>query len=210
MVAEQVMGRGVRDPRVLDAMRRVPREHFLDAALASHAYEDRPLSIGHGQTISQPYIVARMCELAALAGTERVLEIGAGCGYAAAVLGRLAARVVTLEILPALAALAQRRLAALPARNVAVVCGDGTLGYASEAPYDAILVAAGAPRVPGLLLTQLADGGRLIIPVGEREDQRLLVIARSGDEFATRQDSPVRFVDLTGRYGWGGSGPPQA
>jgi protein-L-isoaspartate(D-aspartate) O-methyltransferase len=192
----------------------VPREHFVDASQQASAYEDRPLPIGTGQTISQPYIVARMCELA-LAGRDklgRVLEIGAGSGYASAVLGRLSTVVYALEIVPELAGLAQRKISSLMgARNITIARGDGSLGWSEHAPYDAILVAAGAPRIPGLLLTQLSErGGRLVIPVGERDDQRLVVVERNGDSFDVRPDTPVRFVDLTGRYGWGGDGPPQA
>lgn len=210
MVTEQLVARGIRDPRVLAAMRAVPREHFIDGALALRAYEDRPLPIGHGQTISQPYVVARMAELAGLRGGERVLEIGAGCGYASAVLARLVAQVYAVEIIPDLASLAQRKLAQLGVKNVQIECFDGGVGWPEHAPYDAVLVAAGAPRVPALLLHQLADGGRLVIPVGEREDQRLVVVTRRGDELETTRDTPVRFVDLIGRYGWGGSGPAQA
>ncbi len=213
MVEELLVARGIRDPRVIEAMRAVPREHFVDASQQASAYEDRPLPIGKGQTISQPYIVARMCELALGGRTrvERVLEIGAGCGYASAVLGRLAGEVYSLEIVAELASLAQRKIATLPAKNVTITRGDGSLGWQEHAPYDAIVVSAGAPRIPGLLLTQLSeDGGRLVIPVGERDAQRLEVVLRNGEDFEMLPDTPVRFVDLTGRYGWGGGGPPQA
>ncbi len=212
MVREQIAARGIRDPRVLAAMRKVPRERFVDVANQDKAYEDRPLPIGHGQTISQPYIVARMAALAELSGTERVLEIGAGCGYATAVLAELAAEVFAIEIIPELAEKARRRLAELGQTRAHVECFDGTHGWPEHAPYDAILVAAGAPRVPVLLLAQLAPGGRLIIPVGPRDTQRLVVVKRDGDrdEYDTTYDIPVRFVDLTGRYGWGGSGPASA
>jgi protein-L-isoaspartate(D-aspartate) O-methyltransferase len=210
MVAEQIANRGVRDPRVLEAMKRVPRELFVDASQRDRAYEDRPLPIGHGQTISQPYIVARMCELLELAGHERVLEIGAGCGYQTAVLAGLARHVYGVEIVPDLAQRAGRNLAAAGVKNAVVDCFDGTTGWREHAPYDAIVVAAGAPKIPVLLLEQLADGGRLVIPVGPREDQVLQVIRRRGDDFDTHREAPVRFVDLVGRYGWGGSGPAEA
>ena len=210
MVVEQIANRGVKDPRVLEAMRRVPRELFVDAGLRERAYDDRPLPIGHGQTISQPYIVARMCELLELAGHEKVLEIGAGCGYQTAVLGELARWVYGVEIVPDLADRAERNLSAAGVKNAVIDCFDGTTGWPEHAPYDGIVVAAGAPRIPVLLLAQLADGGRLVIPVGPREDQVLQVIRRRGDEFETHREAPVRFVDLVGRYGWGGSGPAEA
>lgn len=213
MVREQIAGRGITDTRVLDAMRRVPRDRFVDPASAERAYEDRPLPIGHGQTISQPYIVARMAALAALKGGERVLEVGAGRGYQTAVLAELAAEVFAIEIIPELAAAAARTLAELGVTNARVERFDGSHGWPEHAPYDAILVAAGAPRVPVLLLAQLAADGRLVIPVGPRDGQRLVVVTRRAgrdDDFDTTYDIPVRFVDLTGRYGWGGQGPPQA
>jgi len=211
MVREQIVARGITDPRVLRAMREVPRERFVDPAAADRAYEDRPLPIGHGQTISQPYIVARMASLAELQGSERVLEVGAGCGYQTAVLAALADEVWAIEIIPELAETAAHKLAELGIRNARVECFDGTHGWPEHAPYDAILVSAGAPRVPVLLLAQLAPGGRLVIPVGPRDSQRLVVVTKhGGDEFETVYDIPVRFVDLTGRYGWGGQGAPQA
>ncbi len=213
MVREQIAARGITDPRVLAAMRKVPRENFVEAGSEDKAYEDRPLPIGHGQTISQPYIVARMAALAELGGGERVLEIGAGGGYATAILAELAHEVYAIEIIPALAEKAKRRVAELGYTRAHVECFDGTHGWPEHAPYDAILVAAGAPRVPVLLLAQLAPGGRLVIPVGPRDNQRLVVVkrdARDPDEYDTTYDIPVRFVDLTGRYGWGGSGAPSA
>jgi protein-L-isoaspartate(D-aspartate) O-methyltransferase len=216
MVREQIAGRGITDARVLAAMRKVPREQFVDLATRERAYEDRPLPIGHGQTISQPYIVARMAALARLRGTERVLEVGAGCGYATAVYADLAHEVWAIEIIPTLAAFAARKLDDLGYRNARVECFDGTHGWPEHAPYDAILVAAGAPRVPVMLLAQLSPGGRLVIPVGPRDSQRLVVVTRRaeagehGEEFDSTYDIPVRFVDLTGRYGWGGQGPPSA
>jgi len=209
MVDRQILGRGVRDPRVLDAMRRVPRHKFVRPELAGHAYEDKPVPIGFGQTISQPYMVARMTELLELAGVERVLEIGAGSGYQTAILCELARLVFAVELHPQLAASARERLYQLGYRNFQLEAFDGTHGWPEHAPYDGILVAAGAPRVPALLPAQLADGGRLVIPVGEREDQKLLRIVRHGERFDTDVDIPCRFVDLVGRYGWGGQ-PPEA
>jgi protein-L-isoaspartate(D-aspartate) O-methyltransferase len=209
MVDRQIQARGVKDEAVLAALRKIPRHQFVSAQLSDQAYEDKPLAIGYGQTISQPYMVARMSELARLGGRERVLEIGAGSGYQTAVLCELAARVFAVEVIPQLADAARARLVALSYRNFQLEAFDGTHGWSEYAPYDAIIVAAGAPRVPALLPAQLADGGRLVIPVGEREDQRLLRIVRTGDRFDTDTDIPCRFVDLIGRYGWGGR-PPEA
>ena len=210
MVADQLSGRGITDKRVLDAMRILPREDFLPPDQRIYAYEDRPLPIGWSQTISQPYIVARMLELVRLGERDRVLEVGVGCGYALGVIARLARQAYGVEIVPELAERAQKNLSSLGIANATVECRDGTLGWPEHEPYDAIVVSAGAPRVPALLLAQLADGGRLVIPVGERDNQKLIVVERRGAEFVTESATPVRFVDLTGRYGWGGAGPPQA
>jgi protein-L-isoaspartate(D-aspartate) O-methyltransferase len=209
MVDKQIAARSVRDERVLDAMRRLPRHKFVPRGAEAHAYEDRPVAIGFGQTISQPYMVARMTELLALRGTENVLEIGAGSGYQTAILCELSRLVFSVEVVPELAEGARERLRALGYRNFQLESFDGTNGWAEHAPYDAIIVAAGAPRVPALLPAQLADGGRLVIPVGERDDQRLVRVERRGDDFRTTEDVACRFVDLVGRYGWGGR-PPEA
>jgi protein-L-isoaspartate(D-aspartate) O-methyltransferase len=168
MVTTQLAGRGVRDPRVLGAMRDVPRHLFVPEAVARDAYEDRPLPIGEGQTISQPYMVAAMTAALAPGPADRVLEVGTGSGYQAAILARLARSVVTIERHPALAARARAAMDALGITNVRVVVGDGSNGYPDEAPYDRILVTAGAPAVPESLKEQLADGGRLVIPVGRK------------------------------------------
>lgn len=210
MVTDQIEARGVRDGRVLDVMRRIPREKFLDATQLDKAYEDRPLPIGFGQTISQPYIVAKMSEMLALRGGEKVLEVGAGCGYQTAVLAALAHEVYAIEIVSGLARRAAKTLSEMGLRNVHIDCFDGTHGWPKFAPYDAIIVAAGAPKLPPHLLDQLADGGRLVCPVGPRDDQRLVKVTRRGDEFDVTHDIGVRFVDLTGRWGWGGSGPAEA
>jgi protein-L-isoaspartate(D-aspartate) O-methyltransferase len=210
MIARQLVARGITDRRVLEAMARVPRHRFVRPDLAAEAYADHPVSIGAGQTISQPYMVARMTELCRLEGHERVLEVGAGSGYQSAVLAELAGRVFAVEIIPELGARARRLIHELGYRNVEIECFDGTHGWPQRSPFDAILVAAGAPQVPPLLPAQLADGGRLVIPVGRREDQRLLCVTRNGEEYETQVDTACRFVDLVGRYGWGGPGPAQA
>ena len=210
MVTEQLAARGIRDKRVLSAMRRVPRERFVDDSMRDRAYEDSPLPIGYGQTISQPYMVARMCELAELHGDEAVLEIGGGSGYQAAVLGQLARQVYAVELKPELGERARQRMAALGYGNVEVGIFDGTYGWRERAPFDAILVAAGAPEIPPLLVDQLADGGRLVIPVGPRQGQRLAIVTRRGTEFSTEWATPCSFVDLVGKYGWGGTGPARA
>jgi len=207
MVDEQLVRRGIKDGRVLDAMATVPRHRFVDPALAEHAYEDRPLAIGYGQTISQPYMVARATELAAPQPTDRALEVGAGSGYQAAVLGRLAAEVYAIEIVPALAQRARRTLAELDVHNITIDSFDGGGGWPEHAPYDVIIVSAGAPRIPPLLVSELADGGRLVIPVGGTEEQELAIVRREGDHYVTSHDTRCRYVDLLGRFGVGGAMP---
>ncbi len=203
MVAEQIARRGIRDLLVLDAMRRVPREAFVEPGLAAFAYDDRPLPIGAGQTISQPYVVALMIAAAAIGKTARVLEVGTGSGYAAALLSRIAAHVHGIERHPALAAAAAARLERLGYRNVDLRVGDGTLGWPEAAPFDAILVAAGAPAVPAALKAQLVLGGRLVIPVGTAVEQALLrVVRRSRTEFDEETLGAVTFVPLVGSQAW--------
>jgi protein-L-isoaspartate(D-aspartate) O-methyltransferase len=204
MVERHLLARGITDRRVLQAFRDVPREHFVAASQRGAAYDDGPLPIGQGQTISQPYIVALTCEALQLKGHERVLEIGTGSGYAAAILAQVANQVVSVERLPELAALASERLQTLGYDNVTVRCGDGTLGWPELAPYDAIAVAAGGPKVPQALLTQLAIGGRLVIPVGREEGAQVLTrITRVGvDELRREELADVRFVPLIGAQGW--------
>jgi protein-L-isoaspartate(D-aspartate) O-methyltransferase len=207
MVIDQLVHRGIRDPRVLGTMGLVPRHRFVEPSLAEMAYDDRPLSIGHGQTISQPYMVARATELAEVQPADRALEVGAGSGYQAAVLARLCAAVFAVEIVPALAGHARQVLADIGAANVTLESFDGSGGWPAHAPYDVIIVSAGAPRVPPLLAEELADGGRLVIPLGPPEEQTLALVRRSGDEFVTSYDTRCRYVDLLGRFGVGGGAP---
>lgn len=196
--------RGIRDARILDAMRHIPREKFVDPELAAQAYCDMPLPIGEGQTISQPLMTAMMIEAAGIEPPHRVLEIGAGSGYSAAVLGRLAQRVWTIERLARLARFAGARIAELGLANVTVLRGDGTAGWAPAAPFNAILVTASGPSVPAPLRQQLAIGGRLIIPVGpDGNSQRLLRITRNDrDDFAEEDLGAVAFVPLIGEHGF--------
>jgi len=202
MVQAQIEARGVRDPRVLAAMSEVPRHLFVTAEQRHLAYVDGPLPIGDGQTISQPYIVALMSELLELDGSERVLEVGTGSGYQAAVLARLAGQVYTLERIPELAEKARLRLDDLGCANVNVRIGDGSQGLPEHAPYDGILVTAAAPRVPESLKAQLADGGRLVLPVGGRAGQILERWRRDGRAFQVERIAPVAFVPLIGTNGW--------
>ncbi|MCL5428376.1 MAG: protein-L-isoaspartate(D-aspartate) O-methyltransferase [Chloroflexi bacterium] len=203
MVTIQLKGRGIRDPRVLDAMLAVPRHRFIPPGEANQAYEDRPLPIGEGQTISQPYIVAYMLQALALDGHERVLEIGTGSGYQAALLGRLAREVHSIERHETLAKAAAKILDELSITNVMVHHGDGTKGWPEQAPYEAIIVAASAPVVPQPLLQQLSDSGRLILPVGVAWGQILQLWRRQGDAFDYEELVPVAFVPLIGEHGWG-------
>jgi len=203
MVDEQVFARGIVDPLVLAAMREVPREAFAAGATLDSAYHDGALPIGQGQTISQPYMVARMIELLLLGGGEHVLEIGTGLGYEAAVLSRIAATVVTVERIPELAAEARATLAALGYDNVEVVVADGSVGHPPRAPYDAIVVAAAAPAIPEPLIEELGPGGRLVVPVGGWGDQTLVRVTKGKDGGFRREwfDRCV-FVPLVGREGY--------
>ncbi len=203
MVTDQLAARGIRDQRVLEAMRRVPRHAFVPEESRAQAYADRALPIGSGQTISQPFMVAVMTEALLLKGTERVLEIGAGSGYQAAILAELAREVISIERRPELAETARATLAALGYSNIQVIVGDGTIGYASAAPFDGILVAAGAPRVPESLKQQLsATGGRLIIPIGPADQQQLAVIVRDENRFDQSLREGCVFVPLVGAEAW--------
>ncbi len=202
MVEDQLAARGVRDPRVLEAMRKVPRHRFVEEALRDRAYGDHPLPIGDGQTISQPYMVGAMTQLLRLAGPEKVLEIGTGSGYQTAILAELARRVCSIERLPGLAAAARRILEELGYTNAVVRTGDGTYGWPDEAPFDRILVTAGAPAVPTPLFQQLAEGGRLVVPVGDPQSQTLHVVEKLDGQMRTSTDCGCVFVKLVGRYGW--------
>jgi protein-L-isoaspartate(D-aspartate) O-methyltransferase len=202
MVDEQMCGRDIRSPRVLEVFRRVPRHCFVPADERHLAYADAPLPIGHRQTISQPYIVALMTQLLDLCGDEAVLEIGTGSGYQAAVLAYLARWVYTIERVPELCRQARAALTELGLENVTVVEGDGTQGLPDHSPYQAIVVTAAAPGVPEPLKRQLADGGRLVLPVGGRGGQMLERWRRSGDRYDCEQIAPVAFVPLIGQHGW--------
>lgn len=198
----ELRAQGIRDQRVLSALARVPRHAFVPPHLVPYAYEDRPLPIGLEQTVSQPYIVALSTEALALLPTDRVLEVGTGSGYQTATLAELAAAVYTVERLPPLAAEAKERLFSLGYRNVRYRVGDGTRGWPEEAPFDAIVVTAGAPSVPQGLVRQLTPRGRLVIPVGGRSSQELLLLVRDGGGLVERRLCPCAFVPLIGEEGW--------
>jgi protein-L-isoaspartate(D-aspartate) O-methyltransferase len=202
MVEEQLRRRGIRDERVLTAMAKVPRDAFVAPEDAPNAYGDSPLPIGAGQTISQPYIVAAMLEQLELRPQDRVLEVGTGTGYEAAILGELTAEVWTIERQPELAETSRSILQRLGCANVHVVQGDGSRGLPDQAPFDKILVAAAAPRIPEMLIEQLADGGKMIVPVGTRQEQQLQLIRKTGDDVTVTRRDLCRFVPLVGEQGW--------
>lgn len=202
MVLEQLEKRGISDRRVLDAMRTVPRDRFIPPELRDHAYDDGPLPIGEAQTISQPYMVALTCELAQLSGTEKVLEIGTGSGYEAAVLSALSAQVFTIESIPFLYDRARIILQGIGAHNVSIRLGDGSLGWPEEAPFDAIIVSAAMPGIPIDLLPQLKPDGRLIGPIGEEELQTLIRLSRKGGHWQEEYFGECRFVKMTGKHGF--------
>jgi protein-L-isoaspartate(D-aspartate) O-methyltransferase len=204
MVAQQIEGRGIRDSAVIQAMRLVPREAFVSDKYRDFAYDDGPLPILEGQTISQPYVVALMIQSLRLQPGDRVMEIGTGSGYAAAILSHIASEIYTVERLQSLVSYARQKLLATDCKNVIVHHGDGTLGWPEHAPYDAIIVAAGGPSVPEALNQQLAIGGRLVIPVGsEQRAQRLVRVLRKSDrEYSQDKLNYVRFVPLIGEQGW--------
>jgi len=202
MLDSQIRARNVRDPRVLEAVRTVPRHLFVEEALRDRAYLDKALPIGEKQTISQPYMVAAMTESLNLQGDERVLDVGTGSGYQAAILAELAREVITIERRPELADTARERLVSLGYHNIRVVVGDGSVGFEESAPYHGILVAAGSPRVPESLKYQLVDGGRLVIPVGPPEHQRLTLVRRAGNNFVETVQDECVFVLLRGAEGW--------
>jgi len=202
MVATQIAARGVGDEQVLAAMRRVPRHLFVPAEVRGSAYSDYPLPIGHGQTISQPYIVAMMTSLLQIQPDDRLLEIGSGSGYQAAVLGILAREVISIERIPEVAQLARKNLADAGITNVTVVIGDGTLGFPGGAPYDGVLITAATPSIPSPLVEQLAEGGRLVAPVGSRDLQELVRLTRKGHDLTRESFGGVVFVPLLGEHGW--------
>ncbi len=202
MVATQIAARGVGDEQVLAAMRRVPRHLFVPAEVRGSAYSDYPLPIGHGQTISQPYIVAMMTSLLQIQPDDRLLEIGSGSGYQAAVLGILAREVISIERIPEVAQLAKKNLADAGITNVTVVIGDGTLGFPGGAPYDGVLITAATPSIPSPLVEQLAEGGRIVAPVGSRDLQELVRLTRKGHDLTRESFGGVVFVPLLGEYGW--------
>ena len=202
MVTEQIISRGIQDSRVLEALRRTPRQYFVPEEYANIAYSDSPLPIGHGQTISQPYIVALMTELLELEGQETVLEVGTGSGYQAALLAYLARQVHSIERHAGLAEKAGEVLMRLGLTNVSVHVGDGSLGLPQYAPYQAIMITAAAPHVPQPILDQLAEGGRLVIPVGGAGGQMLFRWRKRGSEYKQEHIAPVAFVPLRGQHGW--------
>jgi protein-L-isoaspartate(D-aspartate) O-methyltransferase len=202
MIEEQLVSRDIVDQSTLAAMAEVPRHLFVDDAMRGRAYGDHPLPIAAGQTISQPYIVAYMTQALGLNGKEKVLEIGTGSGYQAAVLSRLCAQVYTVERINSLLAGARKVFARLRYYNILAKLDDGTMGWPEHGPYDAIMVTAGGPEVPEPLIEQLVDGGRLMIPVGDQLDQRLMLVEKKGEEIISHEMLSVRFVNLVGEHGW--------
>ena len=202
MIEEQLRGRGIRDQRVLAAMGKVPRERFIAPEFGREAYADGPIPIGSGQTVSQPYMVAAMVEALELKPSDRVLEVGTGTGYEAAVLAEMAAEVWTIERHMELADKARQTLLELGYENIQVICGDGSLGLPQHAPFDKIVVAAGAPQAPPSLIAQLAEGGILVVPVGTRFDQQLQIARKIGSEMVISRHVLCCFVPLVGAEGW--------
>jgi len=202
MVDEQIVSRGVQDERVLAVMRKIPRHEFLPEAIRGMAYADNALPLGEGQTMSQPYMVALMTELLGLKGPERVLEIGTGSGYQAAVLAELCEKVYTVERVKSLADKARATLDRLGYKSVAIKVYDGTYGWKEMAPFDAIVVTAGSPDIPAPLVEQLKEGGRMVIPVGDRYGQELVTVVKTAEGMTTRRSIPCVFVPLIGNHGW--------
>jgi protein-L-isoaspartate(D-aspartate) O-methyltransferase len=209
MVEGQLRRRGISDQRVLEAMAKIPRDAFVSPEYQASAYEDRPLPIGEGQTISQPYMVAVMTQSLGLKGEERVLEIGTGSGYQTALLAELAKAIFTIERIQALIHRAEESLQRLGYKNIFFLRGDGTEGWPEKAPFDGIMVTAGAPEIPQTLTSQLTDGGRLVIPVGPRYSQTLCQVTRKGNQFTEEEVTGCVFVPLVGAYGWKEEGWPQ-
>jgi protein-L-isoaspartate(D-aspartate) O-methyltransferase len=202
MVERQIEARGIHNPRVIAVMREIPRHFFIPPPYDQSAYDDNPLPIGNGQTISQPYIVALMTELLHPEPSDNVLEIGAGSGYQAAILSRLVQRLTTMERIPAVAHLARNNLTLIGIQNVEVIEGDGTQGYPQNAPYNGIIITAATPEIPQALTEQLADGGRLVAPVGGRDIQELVTLEKQGGRMVPGYHGGVRFVPLIGKHGW--------
>jgi protein-L-isoaspartate(D-aspartate) O-methyltransferase len=202
MVDEQIVGRGVKDERVLAVMRKIPRHEFLPEGIRGMAYNDSALPIGEGQTMSQPYMVALMTEFLGLKGTERVLEIGTGSGYQAAVLAELCQKVYTVERIKTVADKARATLDRLGYKSVAIKVFDGTYGWKEMAPFDAIIVTAGSPDIPAPLVEQLKEGGRMVIPVGDRYGQQLVTVVKTAEGRITERSIPCVFVPLIGNHGW--------
>lgn len=205
-LVETLRDKGIKDLSVLRAFEMTPRHAFVPTGLRHRAYEDAALPIGNGQTISQPWVHARYLELLHLNGRERVLEVGTGSGYQTVLLAHLVAQVFSIERIPALMQQARENIQRTGVNNVSLLLGDGTIGWREYAPYDAILVSAGAPSIPQPLLDQVAEGGRLLVPIGDREEQKLVVAERSHGKIEIREEAPVRFVPLVGHHGWGGAG----
>ena len=201
-LVETLQEKGIRDLAVLRAFEMTPRHQFVPTGIRHRAYEDSPLPIGNGQTISQPLIHARYLELLKLTGRERVLEVGTGSGYQTVLLSHLAEQVFSIERIPALFQMAREAIQRAGARNVSLLLGDGTVGWREYAPYDAILVSAGGPTIPQPLVDQLAEGGRMLVPVGDKEEQTLVCVSKRGGEIEKRDLGPVRFVPLLGMHGW--------
>jgi len=204
-LVETLREKGIRDLAVLRAFEMTPRHAFVPTGLRHRAYEDAPLPIGNGQTISQPWVHARYLELLHLTGKERVLEVGTGSGYQTVLLAHLVAQVFSIERIPALLHQARENIQRAGVTNVSLLMGDGTIGWREYSPYDAILVSAGAPSIPQPLLDQLAEGGRLLIPIGDREEQKLVVAERKNGQVEMHEVAPVRFVPLLGSHGWSGA-----
>jgi len=202
MINIQLIPRGISDKLVLDAMRKVPRHKFIPKDLEASAYNDRALPIGDGQTISQPYMVAIMTEKLGLSGGEKILEIGTGSGYQTAILAEIAKEVYSIEVVPSLAERSNKKLEELGCRNITVTSGDGTLGLPDKAPFDGIIVTAGAPSIPKPLTDQLSDGGRLVIPVGDAFSQVLTIVKKQGNKLEVERSIGCVFVPLVGKYGW--------
>ena len=204
-LVETLQSKGIHDLAVLRAFEMTPRHAFVPTGLRHRAYEDAPLPIGNGQTISQPWVHARYLELLHLTGKERVLEVGTGSGYQTVLLAHLVAQVFSIERIPALLHQARENIQRAGVTNVSLLMGDGTIGWREYSPYDAILVSAGAPSIPQPLLDQLAEGGRLLIPIGDREEQKLVVAERKNGQVEMHEVAPVRFVPLLGSHGWSGA-----